>query len=731
MFIDNLKIKDFGNISEKELYFDRINLITGSNWAGKSKVLQAIAYLITDHLPSKKQSDLIRWYTEFFSLAAELKHKGNRYDYAVNVFHDKNTERCLIRNDKDEFFQSDALKVLQELIDPKLALYSSISEQHESTKILFELPAKRLEKLKAIFGIDILDPVVEQIGSDVKSNETRINILIAEIDTLKDRTFDYLDVPELSDITVIQNSFDKLSIEKERYEAETKLYDKYMDDLEDYDESLKKLTLIVSKLKNKQETLSELKPRDNIDFGQVKFDELVDQINCLKIKQAEYDSKLESFNNYQHTLEKIDYKINSINESLSKINGIRREPICDVKEEDLSKHINIAAEAKADLSQIKKQIDLFKDGKCPTCGIESKCPECGYEFDTFNIEPLQEKIKELEETIKHNDFMCIQTKDILDKHKKALDEYNDKVKERNDLLKDIEDYEKERVDVKVIHEPEKIEYTEQTIESLETQKLQMDEDKKLFDIINEENTEFEKKKAILETEIKNLEENKKEYESIEEPDKADKPKDFNEEEYNELQKKLNVHEAQVAEKERIEKHNEKIHLEYLQTNKDIEDRTKEKESLYTQNKIKEDTKVLINKDFSAWLIEKGTEDVSYEMNKFFQRVHPDYQISIIQDKKSVDFFYTPDGQIQAPVSVASGLEKQLLAESFRLAISALQDLGILSLDEVDSDAAPEKAVQFYRNMIEYPDVEQFFIITHCQPVQEMLINEYGANEIKM
>ena len=172
--ITKIYIKNFRNISELTLTPSAyINLISGNNGEGKSSVLYAIEYLLTDNL-NEKISEYIKWGQNKFNLEMEFNYNGN--NYILKVEGSKSAKKELIVNNTDTYKNSEATKYLATIIDPSITKYSCISEQGKTAQILFDTPTNRLKKLKEILGIDKLFEIVEDLKEEIKQINTDIEL---------------------------------------------------------------------------------------------------------------------------------------------------------------------------------------------------------------------------------------------------------------------------------------------------------------------------------------------------------------------------------------------------------------------------------------------------------------------------------------------------------------------------------------------------------------------------
>jgi len=198
MIIKNLSIKNFKNIKELNLDFSNLNLIFGEPGSGKTAILEAICFLLTDYL-KEKISDYVKWNAKKFELHLIADFYGTAIDYYIEG--EKGTKRVLEING-ETFNNNDAVQKMRELINPDIALYSNISMQGKGTQLLFEKPTARLEKLKTIFGIDSIVKSVEKMKEDISKNKNDIQVMDAELEIMKSKKFQYLEEIILEELNI-------------------------------------------------------------------------------------------------------------------------------------------------------------------------------------------------------------------------------------------------------------------------------------------------------------------------------------------------------------------------------------------------------------------------------------------------------------------------------------------------------------------------------------------------
>jgi len=215
------------------------------------------------------------------------------------------------------------------------------------------------------------------------------------------------------------------------------------------------------------------------------------------------------------------------------------------------------------------------------------------------------------------------------------------------------------------------------------------------------------------------------YNNIKEPQKVDEPIEYDKLKYDFLIKEVIIYEQKLQEKERITKYNESIEKEKQEDNQRIKSLISSIDLISYKVSILKETRQVLDKDFSAWLIDKGADYLKEKMNAFFQQVSSKYIITFSQDKNSIDFYFGDEDNV-SPCSMASGMERAILAISFRVALCSLNNLNFMILDEIDSEFSEENSLKLYTTLLDVMNGSQIFCITHCEETQGFLINQTGS-----
>lgn len=354
-----VEFENFKGLKNKTFHFNsRVIVIAGDNGKSKSTLLEGLTYLLTEYL-AEKNSEYMTWDgSEHFKIKGIFDHKDKEYSEMVKVSKNK-TEKLLQVSGEEDYRNSDVSKRLAEIADPKLTLFSSISTQHESTSLLFETPAKKLDKFKQILGIDLLPKAGELLREDAKIIEDEIKLLKNKISVLQELTFEKQEVIEVPDISGLKDELLKLREEQDEIKAKLDLK---KTELNEAEKELLRIERLWSDYEN----------------------------HNLKLEKAETDIiKLEE--------EKKGYTVVRI-----------KKPDCT--EDDVVTARDQLSDVAATLKVLIGQIKLAEAGKCPTCEQDySTDPE---ELKKQQVESIKVK-EDIQKTIE-----AFQT-ELLDYNKKS------------------------------------------------------------------------------------------------------------------------------------------------------------------------------------------------------------------------------------------------------------------------------------------------------------------------
>lgn len=720
LFINSLDIENFKNIKNATLKFDKINLIEGETGEGKSAIFQSIVLALCNYV----EGSLLE-YVNHDALKSKIVQNFNfkNIEYINEIeISEKGSNRKLKFN--EEFYQrSDVNKYIEaNILDPHLTLYSNVSEQGKTSSILFESPAKSLETLKKIFKVDRINEKVEEIKLKIKELESNIKVINAEKLLLENKVFNIHDLPELPNINIkeLEEKLFQLEKDKEEFYKQQSTFSIYNERLKKYNEATDLKVKLEKESKELEESKISLKSRliEEIDFNVNEYLNISNNINQLKNKVSEFSSNRKLISDYEKKIENLNNKLKDLQIELDSIK-IERLGRCQYNKENIKEIDTQIINKSSEVLQVESELKLVKLGKCPTCGstnfksstkeLEDRIELLNKEIKEFksNKSNIEEEIRKYED--KSNTQKLLQQKqqsisnNIVDK----TEELNNLTSLKNNILYNVEE-ESETIF--------KLKGEEIKKDSLESQKIK-------YENIKDQNN-------LINTKIKDLDNllNKKQgtldsLNNIEKPEEFKITVNFNEQEFISVSNSIRDYKNIVIRREEISRLNKDVEEQRKQNYKDIEIKFNSIVENQKKAQILGETQKVLNKDFSAYIIDKKTKYINLKMNDFFQRAYNGkYQIKFEQNDSGnkIGFYYSENGKDWYSTITLSGFERQLFSISFRLALSSIQNLGIFLVDEIDSDASSTKSLQLYKILLNEKSINQIFIISHCDSTKEYI-----------
>ena len=714
MKINTLHIRNFKNLKNVEFDFSnqRIILFLGETGNGKSSVFDALAYVLTDSL-EEKLAEYIRWGQKEFEVDCTFFHLNHTYH--MNIICDGKAKKKLIIDDdsNNPFLNSEASKKLAEIIDPVLTKYSAISEQGKSTSLLTDKPGPRLQKLREILKINKVIEAADNIKEDVRVEKEKLDKLQSEIQVLEGLKFIYMDLPLVEDMGKLENEFSLLQEKKKQFDSDILVWNKYNQDLEKYEEAKKRVDTLSENIQDCELGKQKIDIKPIISFNKEEYDNVVSEINKINIDKLKYDQLVKDYkkylsdrSDYEFQIEELSTKNNDIKLARIKLASHTDEQITEMRG-SLNSFIIIKGE-------LSNKLKLLEQGKCPI--TQEDCIQIISLNKDDIINELDSNQKEAEKLI---DEISLASKD-----KNRFEEETkkqDKLRADKQSIQDKIDIIQKQLDkLIVVPEPEKKDF-DIKFNELTTLKNSLEEDKKEAEEIEQYNQKQNLKLNSLETQIKSYQEQISDFILIKKPDEIIEPI-FDITNYENVKLKIDLHKQKQDQYNEVVKFNKEL--------KQNEDSTKDKINMLTDSvqkirsniRVLEESRNLIEKKFSSYLIEKGTTFLKEKMNAFFQKSYGRYRISLGQDKNSVDFMYSDGIHKETPCGIASGFERQIISVAARVALGKLQNLGILMIDEADSESSEIRSIAMFKMLLE-ENFNQVFAITHKSNTQEYLSNQ--------
>lgn len=716
MYVHIVKISNFKNLKNVELHFNKFNLITGVYGQGKSAIFEALVYSLTGHLDGKIK-DYVRWGQESFNIEINFNHDGKDYDYLIQGNIKSSSKKELTRHDnQDVIHNNEATQFIRTLIDPNLTLFSNVSLQGKTTDLLFVPPSKRLENLKKLFGITRLDIASTLIKDDIFSLKDKQKTSEILLENLKGKTFNYFELKDIEDKSFLEDEIEKLKLKKDKWVLENKVWNDYIDKLNEYQTSRSKLRSLIVEREDLEDDLKDIGEEICIDFPYKDFEDTKEKYqNHLEIKeQFERDVKSNAEIKERISIQERSIKSNikKIEEFQTKINSIKK---LSFDYSDLEKLRQEVRDLEFKIQDLENKIKLIEKGQCPTCGND---------FKDDNVDDYIKELTSKKEHFELKNKSLSEWESELYENKKNV-EINKTLQDRvDDLKQDVETAkELNEIEVKKIKDLDDVDIT--TLEDfisdyrIEVERLEKQRDE--YNKIDKENDEKREKRKEIENKIISLDTKIEMLQEYKKPEEVEKPEEFNNEYYDKCKNEFLEYQQNVKENERLEERNKEIKKEEENNENLIK---KEEENLFNIKRsiqLLNGSRKILDKDFSAYLISDGTEFIKKKMNEFFSSIDERYYIDYEHDGKGVSFKYTEDFKHFSEINMASGFEKDLISIANRVALISMNTANFIMLDEVDKYSSVVDAVRLFEILIEQK-FEQYFIISHSDYVKEYIKN---------
>lgn len=689
MKITELYIKNYGIIEEVRLFPGRVNILAGNNGNGKSTISQAIRYLFTNESVGSLK-DVVRWGASKFIIECKFSHLGKDYFYRVEG---GTSTVKLLEVDGQRYENSEATKYLATIFNPKLIDYSNFALQDENTNILFDKPTDRLNNIKSLLNMEFITKAVSYLKERNKNEKLEYEKLEAKKNSMSSFEFQLQEEPE----EIIFSEEDKY---KELFSLKEK-YDLYVVKRQELNNYLTERKIKEEKLSSLKQELSSIKI-ERIRFDISKYESLVKEVSDLELSLKLTKSNIEKKRQLEEKVQNLEKEVERLELKLFELK-INKD-YTDEGLESLNKTLNLS---EAELSSLKKDLELAEAGNCPTCGQEF----------CIDKEDYGKKIIHLEENIKLQKSNISSYKDFLNKNK-FID------KQCNDIATNIYSTNKRIIELnKDISDLGQLDSIDESIISQKKQELsELEVKKKEFDTKKILNEQLTTRKENIEIEIQTIEKFLSELKEIDLEEIVWTKEQSDSLQY--LSKCKQDYDKYLSVIEGIRKFNESILKKKEIHDKELESISRKMEELQYSIGINNESIKVLDKKYSTYLISKGTSIIQDKMNEYFSRSYGKYSIAIKGDSNQVDFTYS-NGKSVAPLVRSSGQERDVFGIAFRIALNKLQSTNFFLGDEIDDSASVENSVRMLSNLLE-EGYEQVWLVSHKETTKDMLLNEFNA-----
>jgi DNA repair exonuclease SbcCD ATPase subunit len=686
MRLEKIHIKGFGAIIDETFNFDpssRVVILSGSNGQGKSTVFDAFRLATLDQYEGALR-DYINWNCSRFEIDETFILRGKKIRSIVSCEGAGADRSVTIDGDPHQYkTASEAVKALNRLIDPKRFTSTSFAKQHE-LDIIETSPSERREYLKKLNDLTFVRPI-RYIESKLVASQATTESLKTEQHTLLDRAYPFVD------LKAAPMTDEEYLLRVDERDTAVRILAEILREQEKIPAIESLIARLRDSLSSKRSRLDSLKTTLATQNAQ-----LVDLSDPEKKTIAE--KKLRDA--YNIAVAEIDKKIIDHDAQHDDIEAeLVRAPSFSQASYDST--ITELGGYRSELSGIDKKLAQIDKGVCP---------ECGRPFDTDHKEAYVNQRAELQAKINE----CVARQAKLAIAKKAHDDANSsnilverrlaahdaRRPIRDDLIKRLDDElgvdlanSLAFIDDSIASVIKLIGSTRANITDVELG-IQDDESRLTIETDNLEKArsyDADGKLASRETDL------------IAQRDAASLL--INEQDsviaYNNAAENTN---AQVA----VEKTRDESRLV------EIEDLIFDAQSQTAHLIAARD---ILKKELPSFIIGRIVSQLEIHMNAFLEQTYKGrYRVSIKEDRDALRIVYGPKG---ADVKRASGYERQVFSIAWKFAREQLDGVGILFLDEVDSEADDGNSQTFYKTILKLP-YEQILAISHRPQTREML-----------
>lgn len=445
----------------------------------------------------------------------------------------------------------------------------------------------------------------------------------------------------------------------------------------------------IDTFKSKQNLLinyeNQLKEKDDIykllSNIQCKISDINISLQDLKNKKENNETSKALLSSYNDKLLSETIKLKSlVKPELKEFEKIKEiKNVIKDKKELYSNNEKLLWNLNSEIKVLREREKLYKKGKCPNCGQDTTF------IQKENItEKIDEKTKQIEKLKKENDTINFTIDDLENKVYDLEIQKSENTQELNDYKSNV------------IIIQSKIDNLRKMINSIQIKEF-VDNSQELL-----------KEKITLSNEEKNLK------------DKLNFLVDLEKEKLS-LKKDIDFFTEIITRNEWIDSNNKKVQeeIDILKNQIDIINKLLiDQEKQYEHYK---EAKKILDNDLPNYLIIKTCSRLESEMNDFIKIVFPTMSVSLFQNKKGVEFYYSKDSTDKLiTAKMASGFEKSILSIAFKVALCKAYNLSLAILDEIDAFASDNNSEKTYTTLIENNIFNQLFITTHKPSTREIL-----------
>ena len=192
MRVVKVRLRNFRSHEETEVPFDvGVNAIIGRNGAGKTSLLEGIAYALFPELFRGFMEDLRRRGAGFLEVELEFEQAGRVYKVWRRRDRSGPQARLMVKSDDGwrllQTSQRDVSRELARILGtgPETFVTAMYVRQGEILGFLSERPAERKETINRLLGGELFDKIERDLGETLRAFRVRLERTAGEISSLK------------------------------------------------------------------------------------------------------------------------------------------------------------------------------------------------------------------------------------------------------------------------------------------------------------------------------------------------------------------------------------------------------------------------------------------------------------------------------------------------------------------------------------------------------------------
>jgi len=655
--LQRLTLENFMNIesADLDLASSYLNIFTGPNGAGKSSLIEAIATCFTERRRGDSFKDFIKHGSTNAKIHLEAMYNQNPVTFDVELINKSGYPPTKRQiTYKGITYKNSECSPLLESFGLDYLQHIMFSLQGENNVVDLK-PAERTKVLKRIFDFE-LKPQVDALENRMSQDEQALLVAQTQFDTLSAREFTpQQEKKELSPTQIKRYEMGLEEVERKLKEVEQRAF---------------QASTVQKDIDNVDGRIASLE--DQITSAQQTIEKLTSDIAALQTDITTYTTNVDELELDETIQTQIDEKTENI-ASLTALVEQNERLIAEKQDALDSVYPKIV--------ELTTHIEAHKKGSCPTCGQATQpesVPEMEKDKEQLATEraALQTEQTQLQQSREDSRRTVTRLENEIANHKQALIS-NKRTREQYDQFIS-------RMQNDIVTHNQRIADLQNNIVSLEATLANT----------RQERSDLVQSQQEVEVDIDQLYTDRTRLRKALEDDKVTKA--------------LNAS---------IRQQNAELETEKVQVEEQLQ------ELIDLQNKLSaslnhcRDAKRILSVDLPNYIIVKACSKLEKHINSFIANVKPGMVVRLLQNKRGVDFFYSPKGEDTdvnewMSTKMASGFERELLSAAWRVALAKAYSLDILVLDEIDSAASVQASEKMFREIATLEGFEQLIIISH-------------------